>query len=493
MAAAESGTPAGLPHPTPSSSFWHTEPSALLQGHRSTRELPKAVDVVVIGAGISGASVVHHLLEPYRQQDNNHTNGGAPSTLLLDAREVCWGATGRNGGHCQPLLFTHPNDPSIGHFELQGHAALARLSGVQLPTDPSPPPRKTFPCEFVTQPGVQAFYDHDTSIKTKSDLETLTGHDPELASHCSFITSKETLANLGVPDAVAALVTDTAGRCWPYKFVAGVIEDLVLDEGLHGRFNLQTWMPVVSISRRDEADQWSVKTARGSVQAKQVILATNGYTSAIMPDYTDMIVPCRGQMSAIKPPGELAGEKRLKTSWGFSEKGNHDYLIQRPNEFGGHLMYGGAEKYGHRLGVTDDSFVDDRQTKYLKTTLQRYFSLEEKKELDLVKTWSGIMGFSRDEVPLVGPVPGKKGLFMCAGFTGHGMPNTWLCGKTAASIANQIRRGVVSEDAVDAAAREMGLPRSYILTERRLEEARKRPTVYDGDHSCFAPYGGREL
>lgn len=42
------------------------------------------------------------------------------------------------------------------------------------------------------------------------------------------------------------------------------------------------------------------------------------------------------------------------------------------------------------------------------------------------------MGFSRDDHPWIGPVPGKPFMYIAAGYTGHGMPNTWLCGKAVA-------------------------------------------------------------
>ena len=79
-----------LPTPKSTDSFWHTEPSPLLLGHRSTRKLPSYADVVVIGSGITGTSVAHHLL-----QDRGKRDGKAPSVLMLEAREACWGATGR--------------------------------------------------------------------------------------------------------------------------------------------------------------------------------------------------------------------------------------------------------------------------------------------------------------------------------------------------------------------------------------------------------------
>jgi choline dehydrogenase-like flavoprotein len=86
------GQPAGLPTPNSSNSFWHSEPSKLLLGHRSTRDLPATADVVIIGSGITGASIARHLLK----RDGSASDGTSrPNVVMLEAREACWGATGR--------------------------------------------------------------------------------------------------------------------------------------------------------------------------------------------------------------------------------------------------------------------------------------------------------------------------------------------------------------------------------------------------------------
>lgn len=82
--------PADLPSQNSSASFWHTEPSSELLGYRTTEGLPREADVVVVGSGISGASVAYHLLEGLKG-----SNGDEKNVLVLEAREVCWGATGR--------------------------------------------------------------------------------------------------------------------------------------------------------------------------------------------------------------------------------------------------------------------------------------------------------------------------------------------------------------------------------------------------------------
>ena len=102
------------------------------------------------------------------------------------------------------------------------------------------------------------------------------------------------------------------------------------------------------------------------------------------------------------------------------------------------------------------------------------------------------MGFSRDELPWVGPIPDKSNLYISAGYTGHGMVNTWLCGKAVAMMvakdfdahSSQVdggSRGQVDTSDLDAkfqragsmfsAAEEVGLPESYLVSKARMLRA----------------------
>lgn len=78
--------PVQLPRAHPTISYWQ-EPPASIADHRTTSGLPASADYVIIGSGISGASIARNLL------------AGAPdaSVLMLEARQTCSGATGRNG------------------------------------------------------------------------------------------------------------------------------------------------------------------------------------------------------------------------------------------------------------------------------------------------------------------------------------------------------------------------------------------------------------
>lgn len=82
---------ATLPVPDPTRSYWHAEPSARLLGHRTTTELPAEADVVVVGAGVTGAFAARELV----LGEGGNGGSGGRRVVCLEAREVCWGATGR--------------------------------------------------------------------------------------------------------------------------------------------------------------------------------------------------------------------------------------------------------------------------------------------------------------------------------------------------------------------------------------------------------------
>lgn len=474
-------SPANLPSEKSTHSFWHTSPSPLLLAHRSTRNLPPTADVVVIGSGITGASIAHHLLT------NNGSTGGKPlDVVMLEAREACWGATGRNGGHCQPLLFEQPHDPSIGHFELANFHTLQNL--IQ---------EKKIDCEFVVQPGVRAIYSRHHLEEAEEALEIMKTTAPELHGMMKLVTDKEELKRYRIPTATGALVTSLAARMWPYKFVARILTDLLTSTDLNGSFNLQTLTPATSLVPSENSNGWTITTPRGSILAKKVVLATNAYTSHLLPSFADLIVPCRGQMSALEPLPGVQGDNRLQTSFGFLGDGLDDYLIQRPNATGGHMMFGGGRQHGPSIGVTDDDVIDPITAKYLRSRLVEALGLEgDAKEFKAANEWSGIMGFSRDEHPFVGPVPAsllacpsssshpRSGLYMSAGYTGHGMPNTWLCGKAVALMVLKTMdpNGDV-DSATEAAAAEVGLPTSYRLTKERARRALEGDSVEARDRA----------
>ena len=85
--------PVTLPRENPTQSYWQDPPDEIAD-LRTTASRPESADVVIIGSGITGAAVAWNRLS----LDN------APGIVMLEARQACSGATGRNGP--SPKCFT---------------------------------------------------------------------------------------------------------------------------------------------------------------------------------------------------------------------------------------------------------------------------------------------------------------------------------------------------------------------------------------------------
>lgn len=113
---------------------------------------------------------------------------------------------------------------------------------------------------------------------------------------------------------------------------------------------------------------------------------------------------------------------------------------------------------------TDDSVVGEHEVSHLQHVLPRFFGQNRNSPWRLVSSWSGIMGFSADGLPLVGRLPsaltGRKGEgeWIAAAFNGYGMANCLMSGEALASM-------MMGEPVSD------WLPEAYGLGEKRLRDA----------------------
>ncbi|RCI09166.1 hypothetical protein L249_1505 [Ophiocordyceps polyrhachis-furcata BCC 54312] len=359
---------ASLPSAHSTRSFWHREPSARLLGHRTTAELPAKADVVVVGSGISGAFAARELVK------------GGREVVVLEAREACWGATGRNGGHCQPGVWN--SSPAVARFELATHDMLAELVG-----------KEGIACDWHEVGGVHALLTAAELEAARTQIRRLEGQ-ADLRDKAVLVEDREALRELRLGEAVVgAVVQKVAATCWPYKLVAAVLESLL--EKDDGMMNLQTGTPV-----------------RGDLSAPDVVLATNGYTSYLVPGMADLIVPVQGQVCALRPPSDDAEELKHSHSW--LPTASDDYLMQRPGSKG--LLIFGGERCsvpGGRIGISHDDDVDPVIGARLRRAMAPAMRLRprgagpERDVLEAEAEWSGVMGYSRDGHPWVGAVPGR--------------------------------------------------------------------------------------
>ncbi|KAI1258963.1 FAD dependent oxidoreductase [Xylariaceae sp. FL1019] len=461
------GGRAGLPTPTSTASYWHREPSTKLIGHRTSTELPSSADIVIIGSGITGAFGAKELVD------------GGRRVVMLEAREACWGATGRNGGHCQPGVWNA--SPTIARFELETFRMIEDLvkeHGIS--------------CDWRVVGGIHAIYSPETLATAKAQVKRLQAY-PDLRDKAVLIEDKDELAARHVPDALAAVFQPLAAQLWPYKLIAWILERLI-HQCDAATFNLQTNTPVTHIEYRE---RWLVHTQRGTVEAENLLLATNGYTSHLVPGLTSLITPVRAQISALEPP---LGATQLPHSYVWMKEGDYQYLIQRHQEdthikdsdgmaenslliFGGERPAAQARDYGLSRDDEVDPVVSQALRDNIHDGLNVYHGVSIPGKSNVLPAlraayeWTGIMGYSSDDHPWVGRVPpnlfgGKHAvnsqatdaaytgtLWMSGGYTGHGMPVAARCGVAVAQMILGFRDGVQ-------------VPREWMITDARVQSCR---------------------
>ena len=253
-------------------------------------------------------------------------------------------------------------------------------------------------------------------------------------------TSHDAGEQFKTPRAAGAITFD-AFTLTPYGFTCGVLQ-LALRLGL----NLQTHTPVLSVASATDVPpsqppSWTVVTPRGKIQTRAVILATNGYTSHLLPQLSSFLTPVRNQCTAQRPGSRISATPDFlaQHSIGFvfptSVPGVYgsDYMASKPARSSASTVSGRARTIifggGRFLSstwerhCTDDSRLNRDISHYLSSALPDcHFGRENWGEGGgkVLREWTGIVGLTPDENPLVGEVPGKKGLWVCAGFNGHG-------------------------------------------------------------------------
>lgn len=475
--------PAGLPSLNPTKSYWQTSHPNPIADHRSTSSLPGKATVVIVGTGICGVFAAHELLSQSTDID----------VLVLEARTVCSGATGRNGGHLVPII--HEQRPGIIAWELRNfHHVAGLIESAEIP------------CDFRKLNGCLGFWNKTYFEEAKAALKKAAAVAPEQTRDAvRIVEDAAELEGLNLVDAVGAIVQTTAASLSPYKLVTWLWQDLLKHHEGTVRLNLQTATPVTSISPHSKEGKsgYLIATDRGTVSTDHIILATNGYTSHLLPEFSSLISPTQAQMTAQLPPAESPfSSKLIPRSYGFvgipgMDHEMSDYLVQQPISEGGttrgELMYGGgrhvAEGYG--VGVSDDSYVDPAVEKHLRGLPER-LNLAAKGssrpvQLELLASWTGIIGSSIDGFPWVGGVPDHPGIFLAAGYSGHGMPNAPLSGRHVARLVLESlkhggdwvrlqnaevelteQKGLSASDAVE---KNFGVPIEYVITKERIDKA----------------------
>lgn len=406
------------------------------------------MDILIIGAGYAGITAAYHLL------CGEDATEPKPSVALLEARQACSGATGRNGGHLRPSVFSRLGK-CIDMFGLDAALELADFEFDHIQAIADLVEKEKIDCDlklcrsydiYTEQDAVDSAREAYLKVKaagiakiTVDDLVWTEGEEAEKFS--------------GVKGAIGCF-SSAAGHLWPYKLMLHLLQRAV-----SSGCNLQTHTPVTAVSQLADG-KWLAATPRGRIIAKKVIFATNGYTAGLLPEYKSKIVPSKGICCRIVVPEGKPYPALKTTSYVLRlPNGSGDYLIQRPDNS---IIVGGArgdffKDFKNWYDIVDDSTLIEPAKHSFDTYMQDHFAGWEDSGAYVDRIWTGIMGYNSDSLPSCGEVPGRPGCYISAGFEGHGMPIIWLAMKGIKDMLG------------GKSFEESGIPRIFKTTQERLE------------------------
>jgi gamma-glutamylputrescine oxidase len=348
--------------------FWLEEPASAVPTVRRDE-----VDVAVIGAGVTGCACALALAR------------SGLNVRVHDARAIAEGASGRNGG-----------------FALRGGAARYDVARETYGTGAARElwQRTEEALDRLESLAGDAFR-RTGSLRLAADVEERVEIRAEYGAlrEDGFAAEwRDELPHLR-PDFRGAIFHPGDGAVQPARFVRRLAA-LAAQEGVEFR----------------EHDRVA---ALEDVDAEQIVIATDGSGRGLLPELDDALWPARGQVLATEPL-----EERLFDCPHYARNG-FDYWQQLPD---GRIVLGGFRDFSILTEMTDE----ETTTQPIQDALDA-FLVELLGELPSVThRWAGIFGLTQDLLPLVGPVPEHDGVWIAAGYSGHGNVFGLMCGELVA-------------------------------------------------------------
>lgn len=366
-------------------------------------------DVCIVGGGYVGLSAALHLAE------------AGMATVLLEAAEPGWGASGRNGGQIIPGFKAERSELVRRLGEAPG-GRLFDWSGSFV----------DFTLGLIQRHGIECRASRPGWIQPAHSAASLAAYERRAEEWSSrgaavrILDEPETERLLGTGWYKGAYLDGRGGRLQPLSYARGLARAAQkAGAAIHGDTLVR------EVRRRPKG--WRVVAAGGTVEADQVLLCTNAYgamagADAPWPGLARSVVPVPSYMVATAPLGENVRRTILPeghTAADLKRLTNHFRL-----EPDGRLLFGG------RGGLNDEGAGADYAPVIGK--LREFFPQLGPVAFDYF--WSGRVALTLDHVPhLHEPAPG---LHAALGCNGRGVGMATALGKV---VADRLRGGATAD------------------------------------------------
>ena len=361
-------------------------------------ELPSRVDVAVIGGGYTGLSAARTLAK------------SGTSVVVLEKEEVGWGASSRNGGitgcglkKSTPAIFRDYGE-KYGHKFWQ--ASLDSLNLVKELVE-----EEGVDCDFQQKGDLSVAYkpSHFENFKRK-----IAWHKENIGHELQLVSPDEMRNEIGSNAYFGGLLDHHGVGLHPAKLVYGLAEA----SANHGAILCEK-AGVEHIQKN--AEGYEIRTARGILQAKEIIIATNGYTDKLLPKLNRKTFPV-GSYSIVTE--RLSDEMQREISPSgrvfWDSKWFLNYFRLTPD---GRLLWGGRNNLSTTLDVVKSAEI-------LRAEMVRAFP--QLADVEVTHTWTGQLGLTFNMMPNIGRL--DDGIHFAVGFGGHGLHTALYLGREIAQI-----------------------------------------------------------
>ena len=368
-----------------------------------------SADVCIIGGGYTGLSALLHLAERgYR-------------AVLLEAARVGAGASGRNGGQLgsgqrlgQPALERMVGRERARLLWQLGEEAKALVKGLIA--------RHAIACDL--RPGVlHAAHKpaHAAALEREAaHLERHYGYP-----HARYLARAEVMEMLATGRYFGGVLDRDAGHLHPLNYALGLAR-AALAAG--GRICERSCVVEVREGARPLA-----RTEQGEVEARHLLLATNGHLGRLVPRLAGRIMPLNNFIVATAPLGAAGARALIRDDVAVADtKHVVDYFRRSPDH---RLLFGGGESY--RQGYPADI------AGLVRRRMVEVFPQLEAAPVDYA--WGGTLAITRTRLPHFARL--APNFLVAHGYSGHGIGLATLAGQLLAeAVAGTAERFDVLAD-----------------------------------------------
>ena len=361
------------------------------------------VDVAIIGGGFTGVSTAYQL---------SRRNPGL-GVALLEARSLGNGASGRSGG--QMLTGIRP-DPDV-------EARVSEYSITRAAIDDL--------LAIIREHGLEVRHRRDGAMRvttTAAAAEAAHAETEALAARglpLHFVAAGELGDRLRARGATGAVFDPGEGVLNGVDLIRAM-RPLLLKAGVE-------IFEQTPVSRVRQGETIELETPGGTVRARAIVLATNGYTPRLG-FFRTGILPVISHVIATAPLDDETRARGFGTTTAFSD--DLPRLAYASVDPAGRLVFGGGSNaaYGYRFGnrTAVAARPDDRPARALRGSLAGYFP--ELAGVPIEHRWSGPLGVTMARHCGIGVMGEHRNIYYGVGYSGHGVVLANLAGRVIADL-----------------------------------------------------------